>query len=190
MHNCLFNAGLVLSISLLTSCAAPKALDVSPASGLTARIRALPMMDKAYIYLYPGKTCYTPKEKPEIIAHTGGKDYSVINPLFFFGANKKVGMPPTDDMPWRYHEFIVSADQPLTIMAYYRRQGEINGQFRSSNCGPIVGRYIPNSGKDYDAALVFERGRCYLRVRELIPDTLTGKVKPTEIPLTPASQCK
>lgn len=193
MHIRVIIVNLVLTacLCMLTSCATKLAVDVSPDQGPVARLRVMPMVDNTYFYLYPNQGCYTPKSKSAIPAHTGGHDYSVLNPLFFLGENKKIGMPPTSDMSWKYHEFMVAAHKPLIVMTYFLRQGEVNNQYHKTSCGPILAKLNLESNKDYDAALIIEPGRCYLRVRELVADTSNKtKVSATEIPAEPASKCE
>lgn len=160
-------------------------LDSPESAGPTARIRVFSLPND--FYLFPAQSCYTaPVDKAGIIAHTGGKSYSVLNPLSVIGSNKKIGIPETDDMTWVHHEFRVPADKPLTLVTWYRRSGEVNNQFHYSNCGPITGKFTPQEGNDYDAGLIFEGGRCYLRVRNLGKDKLSS----VEIALEKASACE
>lgn len=186
MQNRITHFFLVLSISVLAACVGPKVLDASSDSGPTSRIRVL--VTGANVYLHPNKPCYTLYAKSTIAAHSGGRNYGLFDSATILASNKKVGMPLTEDISWSYHEFIVQANQPLTIFSNYVSTGEVGGQWRSSSCGPIAGKFNPVPGKDYDAALIFERGRCYLRVRELVSDQ--GKVNPVELAIEPTFECK
>lgn len=178
----------MMAIGMLTGCAGPKILDASPENGPVARMRVL--VTGASVYLHPNKSCYTLYDKTAIPAHSGGKDYGLFDGLAQLSKNRKVGMPVTDDITWAYNEFIVRANQPITIFSSYVSTGEVGGQWRYSSCGPFTGSFSPEPGKDYDAGLMLEGGRCYLRVRELVTDNLTGKVKPIGMTIGPASQCK
>ncbi len=178
----------MIAVGMLTGCAGPKVLDASPEHGPVARMRVL--TTGAFVYLHPNTSCYTLYDKAAIPAYSGGKDYGLFDGLAQLSENRKVGMPVTDDITWAYNEFIVQANQPMTIYATYVASGEVGGQWRYSSCGPFTGSFSPEPGKDYDAGLMLEGGRCYLRVRELVTDDLTGKVKPIEMTIGSASQCK
>ncbi|NOT16345.1 MAG: hypothetical protein HOP21_12415 [Methylotenera sp.] len=185
MHIRVTHFFLVLSISVLTACAGPKVLDVSSAEGPTARLRVL--TTGSNVYLHPNKSCYTLYSKSAITGHTGGRNYGLFDSATILASNKKVGMPLTEDITWAFHEFNVRANQPMTIFTSYVSVGEVAGQWRSSSCGPIAGILNPEPDKDYDAALIFEEGRCYLRVRELVSEH--GKVNPVELNIQPTSEC-
>ncbi len=178
----------MIVISMLTACAGPKVLDASPEHGPIARMRVL--TTGASVYLHPNKSCYTLYDKAAIPAHSGGREYGLFDDLAQLGSNRKVGIPLTDDITWAYNEFIVQANQPMTIYAAYVSSGEVGGQWRYTSCGPFTGSFSPKPGKDYDAGLILEKGRCYLRIRELVSDNLTSTVKPTKMAIEPASQCK
>lgn len=182
-------ASLIGLTLLLTSCSAQQVIDVPQNVRESARIRVLTFPNNDF-YLFPAQACYTlPVEKNGISAHTGGKGYGVLNPLSVLGGNKKIGMPETDDMTWIHHEFRVPANKPLTLLTWYRSIGEVNHQFHYSNCGSIAGSFIPQAGEDYDAGLIFEDGRCYLRARQISKDLGIGKITTSEIALTPANSC-
>ena len=178
----------MIAVGMLAGCAGPKVLDASPEHGPVARMRVL--TTGAFVYLHPNTSCYTLYDKAAIPAYSGGKDYGLFDGLAQLSENRKVGMPVTDDITWAYNEFIVQANQPMTIYSTYVANGEVGGQWRHTSCGPITGSFSPEPGKDYDAGLILEEGRCYLRVRELVSDDLTSTVKPTEMAIEPASQCK
>lgn len=181
------NLLFIMAISMLTACAGPKVLDASPEQGPIARMRVL--TTGAFVYLHPNKSCYTLYDKAAIPAYSGGKEYGLLYGLAQLSENRKVGIPETDDITWAYNEFIVQANQPMTIYATYAANGEVGGQWKHTSCGPFTGSFSPEPDKDYDAVLMIEEGRCYLRVRELVSDDFTSKVKPTEIKIEPASQC-
>lgn len=178
----------MIVISMLTACAGPKVLDASPEHGPIARMRVL--TTGAFVYLHPNKSCYTLYDKATIPAFSGGKDYGLFYGLSQLSKNRKIGMPITDDITWAYNEFIVQASQPITIYSTYVANGEVGGQWRHASCGPFTGSFSPEPGKDYDAALLLEGGRCNLRVRELVADDITGEINPIEIKLQPAPPCK
>ncbi len=178
----------MIVISMVAACTGPKVLDASPEQGPVARMRVL--TTGAFLYLHPNKSCYTLYDKAAIPAYSGGKEYGLFYGLAQLNENRKVGMPLTEDVTWGYNEFIVQANQPMTIYSSYVTNGEVGGQWRHASCGPFTGSFIPEPGKDYDAALLLEGGRCNLRVRELVPDAITRKINPVEINLQSALPCK
>lgn len=190
MKRCSF-LGLTLEITVilwLSGCATNQVLDSHPEKGPTAQLRVFSLPNNTF--LYPGKSCYQPSSTEEILAHSGGKSYGALNALAVLGGNKKIGMPETDDMTWSHHEFHVPADYPLTIMVSLEYGGQMsNGRFYHSGCGPIAGYFSPQPNRNYDAALIIERERCYLRVRELGTNSLTKKIQPKEMVINPAPRC-
>lgn len=183
--------GFTLEITaflFLSACTTHQVIDSSPDRGPTAQLRVLSLPNNSY--LYPGKSCFQPGSNEEILAHSGGKTYGALNALSVLGGNKKIGMPKTGDMTWSHHEFHVAAEQPLTIVVSMERDGQLsNGRFYHSGCGPIAGYFYPQPNRNYDAALIIERERCYLRVRELITNSLTNNTQPKEMVINPAPRC-
>jgi len=126
--------------------------------------------------MYPGQTCYGAKNQEAINAAAGGFSMLV--------ANKKVGMPITDDIPWSYHEYVIPADRPLTLKMYWATEG---GGLRQS-CGPIGATFTPEVGKYYDTSMLFVAGHCSVQLRELTEVTL-GKASAAIKTTTPAFAC-
>ena len=128
------------------------------------------------VYMFPGQTCYGAKNQETIHAAAGGFSMLV--------ANKKVGMPTTDDIPWSYHEYVIPADKPLTLEMSWATEG---GGLRQS-CGPIGATFTPEVGKYYDTSMLFVEGRCSVQLRELI-EVSPGKASATIKTTTPTSAC-
>ncbi|HEY6094240.1 MAG TPA: hypothetical protein VIU93_04730 [Gallionellaceae bacterium] len=128
------------------------------------------------VYLYPGQTCYGTKNSEYIHAAAGGFSMLV--------ANKKVGMPTTDDTPWSYHEYVIPADKPLTIEMSW---ADDSGGY-SRSCGPIGVTFTPEIGKYYDTTMLFADSHCSVRLRELV-EVSPGKATATIKASTPAFTC-
>ena len=127
-----------------------------------------------------------------IVAHSGGKTLVTFNKYAVFEAipsaytwSRRIGMPKTNDMTKRYHEFVIPANEPLTI------ESELGGGFFSPGffnspswvgwrCGPVAVTFVPEAGKDYDSALLYfiKEGHCGIRVRQLAdPDPIPVDVE-------------
>jgi hypothetical protein len=116
-------------------------------------------------YLHLGDVCDGTK-RPVIHAAAGGFSY--------FAPNRKIGIPKTSDMPFSYSEYVIPANQPLTIEMYWQAQ---NASRIWEHCGPIYIRFSPRPGRDYDASMHFENGICRgITLRKLMSD---GKGKTT-----------
>ncbi|MCB5183818.1 hypothetical protein LG201_01210 [Methylobacillus gramineus] len=184
----LFRFIMGVTVIVVSGCSTNQVLDSSPDTGPTAQLRVFSLPNNTY--LYPGKSCYKLGSAEEILAHSGGKSFGALNALAILGGNKKIGMPETGDMTWSHHEFYVAANQPLTVVVSLDQGGQrSDGRFYHSGCGPIAGYFSPQANHHYDAALIVKHERCYLRMRELVMDEATKKVKPTEITIKPAPQC-
>lgn len=131
------------------------------------------------VYLYLGDVC-DGNEHPGIHAAAGG--YSFLVP------NKAIGMPQTDDMPRSFHEYVIPANQPLTVRMYWQLL-KADGMWEA--CGPIHITFTPQAGHDYDTFLNFYNGVCQgIELREFIP--MPGNkifTKPAPIHRLPYRSC-
>ena len=139
-----------------------------------AKIR---VMHGTAAYLYPGSTCYGAANQEMIHAAVGG--FSMLVP------NKKIGMPVTEDIPWTYHEYAIPGGKPLTVKMYWSTQS--NGLMQS--CGPVGATFTPEIGKNYDTAMIFSKGRCWIQLRELIEES-PGKASAIVKETKPAFACQ
>ena len=123
------------------------------------------------IFMYPGKSCYLSGSPGEI------KTLSLP-----FAKKLTVGMPSTEDMPDTYDEFLVPGNSPLTVRMWIRNPG---ARFQ---CDPGAVAFTPESGKNYDTALILESGYCHIRIRELVEGS-PGKAFPQPLRVMPATRC-
>lgn len=161
----------VATLALLGGCTStpPQVVDADH----SAKIR---VFHGTAVYMYPGQTCYGEKNQETIHAAAGGFSMLV--------ANKKVGMPTTDDIPWSYHEYVIPAGKPLTLEMTWATEG---GGVRQS-CGPVGATFTPEVGKYYDTSMLFAKGGCSIQLRELI-ETSPGKASTQIKTTTPAYAC-
>ena len=143
-------SGILLSVAL-SSCAAP---EYTPAATDMARIR---VFHGTSVYLYLDGHC-SKDSNQRIHAAAGGHSY--------FVPNKRIGMPPTADMPFSYHEYAIPADRPVGISMYWAADDKKTGtRFR---CGPVMRYFSPKAGHDYDTRIEFlKQGGCEVHLREL-----------------------
>lgn len=156
---------------LLTGCSSPST-HIEDASNF-AKIR---VFHGTAVYMYPGKTCYGPKNDEMIHAAAGG--FSILV------ANKKVGMPVTDDIPWSYHEYLIPTGKPLTLEMSWA----VDGGGTRQSCGPIGATFTPEAGKFYDTSMHFAKGYCSIQLRELI-EISAGKAAPVSTAKKSAVAC-
>jgi hypothetical protein len=178
---------------LAAGCSSPPPGDSRPESGPTARIRVFSLPNSTF--LHPGKTCFSEDDPSKVAAHSGGKSFGIFNVLSVLSANKKIGMPETSDMTWSHHEFIIPAENPMTISASLNTTTEAgNAQIprvrTTTRCGPIGVQFTPRLNRDYDTAFLVEQDRCFIRVRELLEAEKEGRVVAREIDTKPAYSCR
>ena len=104
--------------------------------------------------------------------------------MFSSPPNIKVGMPKTADMPKNYGEFVVRADQPLTVEMTF--VDAIPGV--TYRCGPIAVTFKPEIDKYYDTSLQINDRKCRINVRQL-NETASGMADPVLVNTTPANAC-
>jgi len=170
------NKSIALATILLsaTGCSTnPPPLAVS---ALTAKIR---VFHGVGVTIYPGKTCYGQSAGGVSVASGG---------FSFLAPNKKVGMPVTEDTPWSYHEYVISANEPLTLSMYLYSStpGAVSV---TQTCGPVGATLTPEAGKYYDTNMLLQSGRCSVQVRELT-ETSPGKATAQIKPISPAYACR
>ena len=189
----LFLAGVA---AVLSGCAATdlvRAEDYDPE--IHARIRILfPLPNIAF--LYPGKNCYSEdgpsffsagkKDPDSIIAHSGGKNFGMVNSLSLFTSNRKVGIPSTEDITWNHHEYIVPAGQPLTVESSITSMSDPGYTVPSVSCRAAV-TFIPQAATDYDSVFIMYGSvlrassiSCEIQIREIPPDGTDPVVIETE----------
>lgn len=179
-----------LAAGLLQGCSTQSLqTDYNPATDARIRVFSLPNNT----WLYSGKNCFATDDPDRIIAHSGGRDFGLVNSLSVLASNRRIGMPQTKDMPFTYHEFIVPAGKPLIIASSINTQTEArikkeSPTITSTRCGPIGVTFVPQPGQDYDTAFELKGYGCEIRVRRLIPDS--RETADTEkVPFASAPEC-
>jgi hypothetical protein len=147
-------AVFMLSAALLGGCVHTEQASLLSDPAQQARIR---VFHGPSVYLYLGDVC---GGNARLFIHAAAGGFS------FFSKNKKIGIPPTEDMPWSYHEYAIPADQPVTVRMYWQSQ-KADGMWES--CGPFYSTFTPKAGHDYDTFLKLHGGWCDgIELRELI----------------------
>ena len=191
--NRLFHSTLILLvIILLSGCALlPEAMqppkprifktDHDPATEARIRVYVSHRLVHTYVstFLFPERSCYTQHNPGNMIqAHIEGVSTGA---LFFppFQKNREIGIPKNPNMPPEYNEFVITANQPLTIVSMLNdslnaipgnRLTFRGGQWR---CGPIAMTFIPQPGHDYETSLQISKGAsgnhyCFIQLQRLI----------------------
>ena len=179
----LFLAGTAAGLSGCTTTDLVRAEDYDPEIHARIRIR-FPLPNLAF--LYPGQSCYSEegpsffsagkKDPGSIIAHSGGKNFGMVNSLSLFTSNRKVGIPQTADITWNHHEYIVPAGQPLTVESSITSMPDPAYTYPTVSCSAAV-TFIPQAAKDYDSVFIMHgtvlrpsTTSCEIRIREIPPD--------------------
>ena len=134
-----------------------------------ARIRVFPL-DRTF--LFPGRSCYSANDENMIhIRH----NYVVTR-------NRDVGMPKRANMMPGYYEYVIPANQPLTVVSMRRGRHALNAppsnQVASTGnrtyCGPVPITFIPQPGEDYEAfcrtssGFASARRYCFIQLQRLV----------------------
>ena len=170
------NKTIALAATLLSATGCSTTSPPLAVSDVTAKIRVLHGVG---VTMYPGKTCYG-RSAGGVSLASGGFSFLV--------ANKKVGMPVTEDTPWSYHEYVIPANEPLTL-AMYLYSSTPGAVTVTQTCGPVGATFTPEAGKHYDTNMLFQSGRCSVQVRELT-ETSPGKATAQIKPISPAYACR
>lgn len=166
-----------LFVMILQGCATVPEVPVTYDPATQARIR---VFHGTAAYLYLGDVC-DHSAHPVIHAGVGGFSY--------FVANKKIGMPATDDLPFSYNEYVIPAGKPITVNMYWQAQ-KANGAW--DYCGPFYQMFTPEAGQDYDTLMKFSWGVCKgMEVRKLVSGE-NGKANTISAPLDglPFRECR
>lgn len=160
---------VLLSVILLSGCATPP--EYVPADQNHGRLR---VFHGTSVYLYLDGKC-SKDESKKIHAAAGGYSY--------FVPNKRIGMPPTADMPLSYHEYSLPAGKQIAITMFWSADSQKNAS-RRYYCAPSHALLTPKAGHDYDTFMKFlDNEACEIRVRELTmtpSGVATARVLPSE----------
>lgn len=167
LRTCLYSIATAVALSGCAATGLGKA-EMNPAK--EARIRVF-NQNGIGVRLNPNRACYASETlfglgDPAIQASSGG--WSAM------GSNRVVGMPRAADTPEKFHEYVVNANEPMTIETIYRLGGTATGSLR---CGSLAGTFTPAPGADYEGYLYFEGQYCKLAIRQLVAagDAVTTK---------------
>lgn len=79
--------------------------------------------------------------------------------------SKRIGMPFDAGKQRRiFHEIVIDVGKPVTLVGSIA-QAVAGGH---TVCGPVITKFIPEAGKDYDAMMHLEGRRCYIAVDNLV----------------------
>lgn len=171
----------VLVLSLLTVSAASESL--AQASEPTARIRVFNVAGGT-IRFHHNKMCYEKSLMNGLI----GKGVGVSNGWSRLRKNKSVGMPVAADTPEKFNEYVVPANEPITIEGMYYVSGSTGLGSYTGKCGPIGRYFTPQTGADYEAYIKPDGARCSLEIRQLLADQ--GAITTGPVHAVPAFPCR
>ncbi|WP_334042075.1 hypothetical protein [Burkholderia ambifaria] len=106
----------------------------------------------------------------------------VARPRMLNLANTTIGMPVPDDAYRYYDEYVIKADEPLTITLDTGGTSQTGGVVFSTPREHAAGTFVPQAGKDYEAFAVRRSGYFRLNVRRLIVDGERVRTEPVAAP--------
>lgn len=138
-----------------------------PKDGPQARLRVI---SHEYVQAIPGRDCLDGKQRGTGTVLSGwltSKGYR----------GRSIGMPDAPADPKTAAEFMVAANEPITISM-------LNSVPNGGGCN-VSGSFTPEEGKDYELRAQMERGGnyCSLKLAEIAPI-------PRPLPLQRAQVCK
>jgi hypothetical protein len=166
----LFHSALILSvIILLSGCALSPDLqtvqtDYDPKTEARIRVYSL-----SRTFLFPGRSCYSANDENII---------SIKEAPLFVTRQRDIGMPKRGGTA-TFHEYVIPANQPLTIVSMRGRSrrwlnappsNQASSTSRRTYCGPVAITFIPQPGEDYEAFFGTSLGRnryCFIRLQRL-----------------------
>ncbi|MBK3824286.1 hypothetical protein [Paraburkholderia aspalathi] len=101
------------------------------------------------------------------LGYGGGGGMAVAKPRMLHLANTTIGMPVPEDAYRYYDEYVVKADQPLTITLDTGGWSQVNGFVITETRQHVAGSFVPRPGMDYEAFPGGNKGSLRLTVRQL-----------------------
>jgi hypothetical protein len=112
---------------------------------------------------------------------------AVAKPRMFYLANTTIGMPVPEDAYRYYDEYVIKANQPLTIMLDTGGWSQNGGFVTTRARRHATGTFVPVPGADYEAFADGENGGLGLVVRRLRVDD--GRVQTEQMTVQGAPLC-
>ncbi|KUY83336.1 hypothetical protein [Burkholderia sp. RF4-BP95] len=156
------NALSVLGLCVLfAGCASHSAQSVAYDPANDARIRVYFGTDTHFYF----NTSCEPKKHAFDFASRGT---AVAKPRLLNLANTTIGMPVPEDAYRYYDEYVVKANEPLTITLDTGGTSQTGGVVFSTPREHAAGTFVPQAGKDYEAFAIHPSGYLRLEIRRLI----------------------
>jgi len=121
-------------------------------------------------FLFPGRSCYSANDENII---------SIKEDPLFVTRQRDIGMLRTGRIAISYHEYVIPANQPLTIVSMQGRgrrslnwppSNQASSTSNRTFCGPVAITFIPQPGEDYEAFFGTSWGRnryCFIQLQHL-----------------------
>ncbi|MPV67672.1 hypothetical protein [Burkholderia sp. BE17] len=172
LRNTLSALGLCV---LFAGCASHKVQSVAYDPASDARIRVYFGTDTHFYF----NTECEPKKHAFSFANRG---MWVARPRMLNLANTTIGMPVPEDAYRYYDEYVIKANEPLTITLDTGGTSQTGGVVFSTPREHAAGTFVPQAGKDYEAFAVRRSGYFRLNVRRLIVDGERVRTEPVAVP--------
>ncbi|MFC0400139.1 hypothetical protein [Paraburkholderia rhizosphaerae] len=122
------------------------------------------------------------------IPKRNAKRITVSQPGLSSLTNKTVGMPVPPDAYRYFHEYIVPAEQPLTVRARIVSVTEMGNWEYVKKFQQEASTFVPQHGHDYEIVVKPIEGRSQIFARELVTSDTEVSAKQFDIP--PARSCE
>ncbi|MHA6889414.1 hypothetical protein [Ralstonia pseudosolanacearum] len=170
----------LLCALLLAACASPNG---KPAATYHPDSQARVRVYWGAVVHFQFNTRCTPEEG---LLGYAGKGMLASKPGLSSLTNKTVGMPLPPDAARYYHEYLVPADQPLTISARISRQTLRGAQVYRETSPSSADTFIPQPGRDYEVSVDGEIGPPQIHVRRLLQQADGISTEPVAVSMAPA----
>ncbi|WP_080424627.1 hypothetical protein [Burkholderia ubonensis] len=176
------NALLMLALfAFFAGCASHNTQSVAYDPANDARIRVYFGTDTHFYF----NTACEPKKHAFSFANRG---MWVAKPRMLNLANTTIGMPVPADAYRYYDEYVIKANEPLTITLDTGGTSQNGGVVFSTPREHVAGTFVPAAGRDYEAFAVRPSGRLRLNVRRLIVED--NRVQTESMDVKSAPSCE
>lgn len=173
-------AGMLLPAVLLAACATSgDERAYHPETDARVRVYWGPV-----VYFHFDTACVPVGNAPE----RKGKTLLVSKPGLSALRNKTVGMPLPPDAGRYYKEYVVPANQPLTITARFSSQSVMGNTMYVSTTPDGAGTFVPAAGRDYEVLVDGSANTPQVQVRQLHDGG--GAVTTTPVAVSSAPECR
>ncbi|MDR6503514.1 hypothetical protein J2785_006707 [Burkholderia ambifaria] len=169
--------------TLLAGCASQNTHSAAYDPATDARIR---VYFGASTHFFFNTTC----EPKKGVLGFGGGGMAVAKPRTLHLANTTIGMPVPEDAYRYYDEYVIKANEPLTISVEYGGDSlpDFNGFIFRSPFQHIARTFVPQAGKDYEAFASNASNSLQLNVRRLSVVGEHVQTEPVSIKAAPKCQ--